>query len=368
MIKMNKILVIDDDAGFRDILATMLQKQGLEVVQATTGAEGIQLARTAAPDLIMCDIELGGVGGNLVLYAVRRDPQLAAIPFILMSGYGPGADIALPGMQRGADGFLAKPFSPAKLTATLHACLTSEQEKSVQPGWITGGFRVEAGGDSTAGLLQPLKRVLELSRLLGAPPPEPKAIVDLAGQVHQAAAGLLRRIENCLCYAEIERLASDWQRNGALQEYRTGARSVIEIAAREKARSVDRAADLALMLEEALVAMSADRLKKIVEELLDNAFKYSPPGSTVQVKTVTDPGHLIMSISDRGPGMTAEQIARGGAPIPLDQVLLTQHGSGLGLSIAQRLTELHYGTLTIQAGPEQEGTTVTVSLARPVAA
>src|SRR5947207_3041919 len=70
---MSKILVIDDDAAFRGVLATMLEKQGLEVLQAASGAEGVQLARTDTPSLILCDVELGGVGGNLVLYAVRRD-------------------------------------------------------------------------------------------------------------------------------------------------------------------------------------------------------------------------------------------------------------------------------------------------------
>src|SRR5438552_16595283 len=126
---MSKILVIDDDAAFRSVLATMLEKQGLEVLQAASGAEGVQLARTDTPNLILCDVELGGVGGNLVLYAVRRDPQLAHIPFILMSGHGLGGDTALPGTERGADGFLAKPFSPAKLTATIDACLIREQEE-----------------------------------------------------------------------------------------------------------------------------------------------------------------------------------------------------------------------------------------------
>src|SRR5438874_2700736 len=148
---MSTILVIDDDEAFRNILAKTLQKQGLEVVQAATGAQGVQLARTDAPDLILCDVELGGVGGNLVLYAVRRDPQLAHIPFILMSGHGLGGDTALPGTERGADGFLAKPFSPAKLTATIDACLIRKQEKPAKADWVTGGFRAEAGGDSTTG-------------------------------------------------------------------------------------------------------------------------------------------------------------------------------------------------------------------------
>src|SRR6266536_4421623 len=204
---MNKVLVIDDDKAFRDVLTTMLQKQGLDVVQAATGAEGVQLARTGLPNLILCDVELGGVGGQLVLYAVRRDPQLASIPFILMSGHGRGGEITMPGMQRGADGFLSKPIAPGKLTATLDACLNKTLPAHVQGDRKSGEERLKSGTDPIPGLLEALNRILELAQLLNTGPQDPKTVSDMAGQVHLAAAGLHRRIENCLAYAEIERLA-----------------------------------------------------------------------------------------------------------------------------------------------------------------
>ena len=353
---MSKILVIDDDAAFRGVLATMLEKQGLEVLQAASGAEGVQLARTDTPNLILCDVELGGVGGNLVLYAVRRDPQLAPIPFVLMSGHGMSGEAGWPGIERGADGFLAKPFTPGKLAATVDAFLSKLQGEPL----------VESGAASGAsyGLLEPLKRILEITRSLGAAPMEPSAVAGLSEQAHQAAARLHRRLGNCLAYAEIERLAADWQRVGALQQCRSGLRDVVEPVARDKARAAGRSADLALTLDDALVAMSAAHLEKIAEELLDNAFRYSRFGNVVQVSGATDLHQVTLAISDQGAGMSREQITQAGAPIPLDQMLLAQHGSGLGLSIAQRLAELHGGTLEVQSQPGR-GTTVTVRLPNP---
>src|SRR2546427_834844 len=84
---MSKILIIEDDEGFRATLVATLEEQGFEVLQASTGAQGVQIARNEEPNLILCDVELQGVGGNLVLYAVRRDPKIASIPFVLMSGF-----------------------------------------------------------------------------------------------------------------------------------------------------------------------------------------------------------------------------------------------------------------------------------------
>src|SRR6266545_2201600 len=103
---MPKILVIDDDEAFRGYVIMLLEKQGFDVLQAPSGAIGVQLARSHFPDLILCDVNMGGIGGKLTLYALRRDPQIASIPFILMSGFL-SSGTAPPGIERGADAFLA---------------------------------------------------------------------------------------------------------------------------------------------------------------------------------------------------------------------------------------------------------------------
>ena len=362
---MPKILVIDDEEAFRSTLITILEKKGYDVLQAASGAIGVHLARTHLPDLILCDVNMTGVGGNLTLYALRRDPQIASIPFILMSGYVSGGDTP-PGIERGADGFLSKPFSTEKLLTTIHGCLSKPGRAPVVATDASGGSPLMAGLDSSSGLLVTLSRILDITQLIGntGRPLQPKEIIDLAGQAHAAASRLHRRIENCLFYAEVERLASDWQQAASLQEHRTGIHEIVESVAREKARTLERTADLDLRIDDALVAISADSLKKIMEELLDNAFRYSRPGKAVHLKTVVVADHVALSITDEGCGMTPEQVAQAGGPIPLDQVLLAQQGSGLGLSISRRLIELHHGTLVIHSKPGR-GTTVTVTLPKP---
>ena len=362
---MPKILVIDDEETFRGSLITILEKKGFEVLQAASGAIGVQLARTHFPDVILCDVNMTGVGGNLTLYALRRDPQIASIPFILMSGYVSSGETP-PGIERGADGFLGKPFSTEKLLATIHGCLSKPERATVVAKDSSGGSRVMARLDPSSGLLVTLSRILDITQLIGntGRPLQPKEIIDLAGQAHDAAAHLHRRIENCLLYAELERLASDWQQVASLQEHQAGIQEVVEPVAREKASALKRSADLNLQIDDALAAISADSLKKLMEELLDNAFRYSRPGSTVHLKTAVVADHVALSIIDQGCGMTPEQVAQAGGAVPLDQVLLAQQGSGLGLAIARQLTELHRGTFIVQSEPGR-GTTVTVTLTKP---
>ncbi|MEQ8960070.1 MAG: ATP-binding protein, partial [Coleofasciculus sp. C2-GNP5-27] len=101
---------------------------------------------------------------------------------------------------------------------------------------------------------------------------------------------------------------------------------------------------------------------KLIEELIDNAFKFSPPGTAVSICDRVEQNRVILTITDQGRGMTSEQIANLGAYMQFERKLYEQQGSGLGLAIAQRLAQLHGGELTLESRPGKE-TTVHVSLA-----
>jgi len=195
---MGKILVIDDDEAFRTTLATMLEKQGFEVLQAATGGQGVQLARTDFPNLILCDVELGGVGGNLVLYAVRRDPQLASIPFVLMSGFAISEDTPS-GIKKGADGFLVKPFSQMKLTATIFECMNKGQATGEE---VSPRAKFSAGNTecSRTEVLDSLKRLVEATGIISTAYErlDSSEIAGLATEAHQAASHLYQTVDNWL--------------------------------------------------------------------------------------------------------------------------------------------------------------------------
>ncbi|MEQ9359362.1 ATP-binding protein [Coleofasciculus chthonoplastes] len=106
---------------------------------------------------------------------------------------------------------------------------------------------------------------------------------------------------------------------------------------------MNREADLALNLQGTKIYMSEANLRKLIEELVDNAFKFSPPGKTVSICDRVEQNRVILTIRDRRRGMTSEQIANLGAYMQFERKLYEQQGSGLGLAIAQRLAQLHGG-------------------------
>lgn len=127
-----KILIIDDDPALRRIIIKGLRPFNLEVIECDNGRTGLQLARAQLPSLIICDVNMEPGDGFSVLDELRRDPLLAGISLILMTGQA-DAEGMRRGMDRGADDYLAKPFSIEALLATVEARLFRRRiEESTQ--------------------------------------------------------------------------------------------------------------------------------------------------------------------------------------------------------------------------------------------
>ena len=115
------------------------------------------------------------------------------------------------------------------------------------------------------------------------------------------------------------------------------------------------------MTDPVSVKVAQDLFTKLVDELIDNAFKFSTAGTVVRVESSFSNGELTLSIADRGQGMDASQVAGIGAYSQFNRKSNEQQGAGLGLAIARRIVELHGGQFGIQSEPGV-GTTVTVRL------
>jgi signal transduction histidine kinase len=132
-----------------------------------------------------------------------------------------------------------------------------------------------------------------------------------------------------------------------------------KVAARHK-----REGDLLLKIGNAALFVPAENLSKIVEELADNAFKFSEPGKPVLVAAGVEGGVCHLTFTDKGRGMRPEQLTHIGPHMQFERRIFEQQGAGLGLVIAKRLAELLGGQFHIESKVGQ-GTTVKVSFATP---
>jgi len=106
--------VVDDSEVLRKIVSFNLVREGYSVDEARDGKEALEKLQQAKPDLIILDIMMPYVDGFEVLRRIRKDPNLADIPVIMLTAKG-GEDDPKTALELGANGFLTKPFSPLKL-------------------------------------------------------------------------------------------------------------------------------------------------------------------------------------------------------------------------------------------------------------
>ncbi len=365
---MSTILVIEDDEAIRENLVDLLEAEGYKVISAVNGHSGVQLAQEHLPDLILCDILMPELDGYGVYWELRQDPTTAIIPFIYLTAKATPADLRA-GMALGADDYLTKPFTRDEV---LRAIATRLAKRAT----VVRHFqsKMDELRQSMARMLPhelrtPLTGILGFSSVLiedyaTLPPDEIRGIAE---SIHRAGQRLYRLVQKFLLYAELELIARDPEQVQALWRSRvTSTALFIENVARQKALEAKRNADLVLDLQDGPAQVAESYLIFMLEELLENAFKFSPAGTPVQVSSrIADEGTLVITITDRGRGMTPQQIAGVDAYVQFERRRYEQQGPGLGLAIARRVAELHGGKLTIESVPGQQ-TTVRVVL--PMAA
>ncbi|HWX20006.1 MAG TPA: hybrid sensor histidine kinase/response regulator [Candidatus Binatia bacterium] len=362
---MNKILVIDDEAWLREMVQMALTQKGFEVIDAENGVRGVEVARKALPDLILCDVNMEKMDGYDTLASLRNDASTAAIPFILMTGLADHAGMRH-GMELGADDYLPKPFALEALYAAVGARLkkvqTVRQEAEKKLADLRGNLSLMLPHE----LRTPLNGILAYGEILSAEAAtlSPGEVAEMGQVIHESGRRLERLVENFLIYAQLELIGTDVQKISALRAKQTiSPAPLVESRARAQAQAANRAGDLKLELADVPACISEENLAKIVDELVQNAFKFSSAGTPVSVSLANSGGNVTLTVGDQGRGFSTEHITKVGAYMQFDRKLHEQQGLGLGLTISKRLTELHGGTLSIQSEPGTR-TTVTVKLLR----
>ena len=117
-----RILAIDDTPENLEILRVRLEASGYEVVTATDGIEGLDAARSLAPDLILLDIMMPKLDGISVVRELKADPVLRTTPVILVTAKSDTRDV-VEGLDAGGDDYLTKPFEHAALLARVRSML-----------------------------------------------------------------------------------------------------------------------------------------------------------------------------------------------------------------------------------------------------
>ena len=183
---------------------------------------------------------------------------------------------------------------------------------------------------------------------------DPEDVTDITKDLYKSAKRINDLFENYIYFANLELIAIDPVALENLQASTlTHPARLLEDFSNVISNRFDRVNDLRTNLSEAEICFSEQHFIKLINELLDNAFKYSNKGDAVILEAYIIEDSMFISIIDHGRGMTQEQISGIDAYIQFERFKYEQQGLGLGLAIVRRIINLHKGELKIESEYEK---------------
>lgn len=343
---MAKILIIEDQGLLREEVCDWFRFEGFEVQSAGNGREGLEKALSDLPDIILCDIMMPELDGNQVLLELRRHPSAKMIPFIFMTALADRSHTRN-GMASGADDYITKPFTREELLRAVDIRICKAKEQRVQSDQTLNELRDNIIGGLPHELRTPLNSIMGFSQLMMDEDfhHDAKEVRKMSQHIFRSSSRLLRLIENYLLYAQLE-----LKKKGQIFEGKLiNPVKTIKGIAGKIAVDYHGQDSVFFSLEDGLVNISELEFSKIIEELTDNAFKFSSPGSHIRFIGFQEKDFYYLTIEDKGCGISMEDLKKVGAYMQFERKLKEQQGSGLGLTIAMRLAELFDGTLSIDS-------------------
>ena len=360
---MKKIAVIEDDVIVRETIIERLTEAGYFVVSAENGMDGIELIREQLPDLVLCDVMMPNLGGFGVLEYVRKDPATELVPFVFLSALSDKSDLRK-GMLSGADDYLTKPFSREELLNAVEVRLQKRYSQEQRLHEALEQFRDSLSRSLPHEFLTPLHSILGISHLLRdhLDDFERGEVTEMLGNIHQSGQRLLRLVQNYLRFAELESLRDDEVRKAeVLAQQMAHPDQVLRETVEAVAGHAGRRRDVLVRADAAQLRIGARDFEKIIEELTDNACKFSLDGSKIDVQGSLADAYYEITMIDRGRGMSEQQIAAVGAYTQFERGHFEQAGLGLGLAIVHAICDMYGGLLRIESEPGKY-TAVTVLL------
>ena len=353
--KMKTILIVDDSQLLVGTYGIVLRKEGYNVIESNSGVRGLELARKFQPDLIISDIQMPGGDGSTLLRSIRRDPELKSKQVVLMTGR-PELVAPRKGMEDGADDFLIKPVGIEALKSCVEARFRRADISWRVEDRVLTQLRSMVSPQMPHEFFTPITGILGLLEVMrtnfaGAIPAE---VQDIHGEIFQSVLRLQRTLRNYLLLLDLEDVhpvtlteALSWRQ--VEESIVAGVKAVLQLNKRQE--------DIMVQVNECSVAVKPEDLVRIVEELVDNACKFSRQGTPITVEMESD-GRL--TVTDKGRGMTAEEVRSIGAFQQFDRKQHEQEGLGLGLVLVQKLAVKCHAKFLLSSDPG-EGTRAQVT-------
>lgn len=350
----NKILIIDDELNIRETINELLSLKNYETKTANNGEEALEILDTWSPDLIICDIMMPVMDGQVFQKIVQNSKYLSTIPFIFLTAKTED-NLMRNSFNEGADDFLTKPFKVDELLKVVESKIIRFAKIKNANTLYAGDPRILSHEINTPlyGILGSIDILMNDSYNL-----KQEDISSFYEGIKTSSERLNRTMKNIALLESLKNNKFETL-NNEFSEIENVFENVLSRISVSHKKQKNR---IVSQLTNSELAISKDNLNFILFELLDNALKFSPKNKKVVIEgSVFSDDYYQINIFDYGIGFKEEELKLIDATVQFNRDKREQQGLGLGLYITKSIIKKSNGIMSLSSR-ETEGTKISILL------
>ena len=346
-IKLPVVLVVDDEPTARMTVEALLMVEQYEMHFASSAIEMLQIVGGIKPDVILLDVMMPGMTGFEACSRLKADPKLKHVPIILLTALADVVNL-VKGLEAGADEFLSKPVNGSELRARVRSMLRIKQQYDELQAMVQ--VREELTHMTVHDLRTPLTTVALYADLVRRNQEHPEKVESLADTISLQINRLQGLVNEILIMAKND--------GGQLSLNQTPV-NVTEFLEKVRCDHIASAElkDVSLVVDTCygLAPVEIDKalFRRVIDNLLSNAFKFTPTGSCVKIGVKgcydSEKPHLEFTVCDEGVGIPNEHHER-----VFDRFAVVEMRDqdvpqlGLGLAFCKMVVDAHGGNIRVE--------------------
>ncbi|MDD2941867.1 MAG: hybrid sensor histidine kinase/response regulator [bacterium] len=360
------VLVVDDNPVLLQVVSEVLKLDGLSVRTATGAEEALNLLKSYSPDIIVCDVMMPNVDGYAFHTEVQKNEYLCEVPFIFLTALSSSDNIRL-GRERGCDEYLTKPFEPLDLLAVIKGKLSLSRVRRNSQEVRLEKYRRKIIQTLSHEFRTPLVAISTGTELLidqyqALPEQSVRRLLD---SIQRGGQRLQRLVEDFMMLQQIDSglAQSAWERLHTRVHLASLLETLLEgYPGIEGIDGMPARINLMGARQDLLLDVYSPHVNAALLRILNNAEKFSPEDTVIDINSGVEAGAVYIEIRDRGQGMTEEMLDEACITFAqIDRDTREQQGCGLGLPIARYLTALNRGEMRISRPDDGIGLAVRLS-------
>jgi len=369
-----RVLIVDDEPVNLQVLTNILSLHHYKVVKSSSGIEALDMIRQGLrPDLVILDVMMPKMSGFEACQLIRQQYPPNQLPVILLTAKNQVADVVA-GLESGANDYLTKPVSKSELLARVQTHINLMQiSASNEVLREVSQLKTQLLSIAAHDLKNPLQIIMGFAELLREQYGSNTELLKIINAIHHSSEQMSRLISDLLESAAVE--SGKLTLNKSLVNLAWLTEYVVETnreLAQRKSQTIEFTAS-----DDCMLYADGNRLKEVLDNLISNAIKYSPVGKPIEIRCqriansqqslensddaslLSANGYVLIAVKDEGLGLSDEDKEKLFGKFQRLSARPTggESSTGLGLSIAKQLVELHGGRIWAESAGKDKGTT-----------